>query len=332
LDKLRALQYFVAAAEEGSFAGAGRRLEVSVPAVHKLVTSLEASLGVRLFERTVQGLTLTASGHDYLESCRPLLAELAAIDETLSRTAQRPTGTLVIGAHPQAANHILVPALPRFHARHPEIQIDVRVVNKPTDVDAAVVDVFLLVGWPEADDLVHKRLGHARSLIVAAPEYWSAHGIPQHPNDLQRHVCLLMRNPGGTLIDLWEFERDEEKVAVKVNGWLTSNGRDVVLDAVLAGEGVGRFTQVTTRACLQAGRLVPVLLDWQVLGAPPVNLLYRSGQRRTPRVRLFIDYITAVLEDQEADGGGTHLATSERPYWHRRGHGRASSLRRGTAL
>jgi hypothetical protein len=72
-----------------------------------------------------------------------------------------------------------------------------------------------------------------------------------------------------------------------------------------------------------------VLLDWEVLGGPPVNLLYRSSQRRTPRVRLFIDYITAMLEDAEAGGGGAHRAPSERPYWHRRGHGRASSLLRG---
>jgi DNA-binding transcriptional LysR family regulator len=324
MDKLRALQYFVASAAEGSFAGAARRLEVSVPAVQKLVSSLERGLGVRLFERTAQGLTLTASGANYVESCRPLLEQLAALDEAVSLSASRPSGTLVIGAHPQLAHHLL----PLFHARYPDIQVDFRILNRMTDADAGTVDVFLLHGWPEANDFVHRRLGHARSLIMAAPEYWQAHGIPRQPSDLQRHACMMMRNPAGILIDLWEFERGREKAAVTVNGWLSSNGREVVLDAVLAGEGVGRFNQLTTRAHVRSGRLVPVLLDWEVKGGPPVNLLYRPNQRRTPRVRLFIDFVNALLREVDAEGaaGGVY---AERPHWHRRGYGRASSVLRG---
>jgi DNA-binding transcriptional LysR family regulator len=324
VDKLRALQYFVASAEAGSFAGAARRFEVSVPAIQKLVTALERSLGVGLFERSAQGLTLTASGASYMESCRPLLDELAAVDEAVARAAQRPSGTLAIGAHPQLAHHFLLPELPLFHARYPDILIDFRVVHRLTDPDAGTVDVFLLHGWPEANDFVHRRLGYSKSLIVAAPEYWRAHGVPRHPNDLARHRCMLMRNPTGILIDLWEFERGVEKASVTVGGWLSSNDREVVLDAVLAGEGVGRFNQITTRAHLQSGRLVPVLGDWEVKGGPPVNLLYRPNQRRTPRVRLFIEFVAALLREVEVESGGG----AERPHWHRRGYGRASSVLR----
>src|SRR5512135_2647600 len=104
MDKLRALHYFVAAAEAGSLTAAARTLQVSVPAVQKLVTSLERELGVKLFTRSRQGLRLTASGEGYLESCRPLLAELAIIDEAVSRSVHRPSGTLVIGLHAQLAH------------------------------------------------------------------------------------------------------------------------------------------------------------------------------------------------------------------------------------
>jgi LysR family transcriptional regulator for bpeEF and oprC len=332
MDKLRALQYFVAAAEKGSFAGAARQLEVSVPAIQKLVTSLERDLGVRLFERSVQGLTLTASGEGYLEECRPLLDELASIDEAVSRSAHRPSGTLVVGAHPQLAHHLLIPVLPLFHARYPDIQIDLRVIHRLTDADAGTVDVFLLHGWPEANDLVHRRLGLAKSLIVAAPGYWTAHGIPRQPKDLAQHVCMVMRNPTGILIDLWEFERGREKASVAVSGWFSSNSREALLDAVLAGEGVGRFTPLTTRAHLQSGRLVPVLLDWEVKGGPPVNLLYRPNQRRTPRVRLFVDFVAALLRELEAAGeSGMQRPFVERPHWHRRGYARASSALRWRA-
>jgi len=324
MDKLRALGYFVACAEEGRFASAARRLELSVPAVQKLVSGLERNLGTRLFERSVRGLALTASGQTYLEACRPLLADLVAVDETLRRSAHRPTGTLVIAAHSQLALHLLLPALPLFHARYPDIQIDVRVIHRLTDADAQIADVFVLHGWPEANDLVHRQLGHTRALIVGAPEYCAARGIPGHPRDLEQHTCLLMRNPAGIVIDLWEFERGTEKVAVKVSSWLCSNGREVVLDGVLAGEGIARLNHLTTRAHLQAGRLQPVLLDWEVQGGPPVNVLYRPNQRRTPRVRLFLDFVTTLLRDIEVEG----RASAARPHWHRRGYGRASTVLR----
>ena len=135
---------------------------------------------------------------------------------------------------------------------------------------------------------------------------------------------MLMRNPHGTLIDLWEFERGDDKVSVTVNGWLSSNGREVILDAVLSGQGVGRFTEVTTRAHLQTGRLVPVLSDWKVTGGPPVNLLYRTAQRRTARVRLFIDFVTSLFEERPLDA----RPHPEPPHWHRTGRARASNVLR----
>jgi len=179
-----------------------------------------------------------------------------------------------------------------------------------TDADAQTADVFVLHGWPEANDLVHRQLGHTRALIVGAPEYWASRGIPTHPHQLDQHTCVLMRNPAGILIDLWDFERGGEKASVKVSGWLCSSGREVVLDAVLAG------------AHLQTGRVVPVLLDWEVKGGPPVNVLFRPNQRRTPRVRLFLDFVTSLLREIDAQGE----RNAARPHWHRPGYGRASSV------
>jgi DNA-binding transcriptional LysR family regulator len=135
---------------------------------------------------------------------------------------------------------------------------------------------------------------------------------------------VLVRNPAGIVIDLWEFARGDEKASVKVNGWLCSTGREVVLDAVLAGEGIARLNHLTTRAHLQAGRLVPVLPEWEVQGGPPINLLFRPSQRRTPRVRVFLDFVTELLRDIEAEA----QARAALPHWHRTGYGRASSVLR----
>ena len=110
------------------------------------------------------------------------------------------------------------------------------------------------------------------------------------------HVCFAFRNPEGTVIDLWRYQRDGVEEAITVSGWLMSNRRDVNLDAVPAGEGVARISDLSAQAHLASGQLVPVLLDWEIQDASPVNLL----TRRTTRIRVFIDFVTALFRDLEA--------------------------------
>lgn len=330
MDKLRALDYFVTAAREGSFSGAARRLEVSVPAVARLVGALEKRLGLALFDRTVQGLKLTADGVRYLESCQPLLLQLAAADEALVGAAARPRGTLVVGAPPILSQHCLLPALPAFHARYPDIQVDVRTVDRPRSPEADAAEVLLLYGWPQQPGMVQRRVAKTRLLICASPGYWAAHGVPQRPKDLEHHPCLLFRDQEGTVLDFWEQERAGVKESAAVSGWLVSSHRDVILDAAIAGYGVARFTDLTVRTPIASGQLVPVLLDWESKHAPPIQLLYRASQRRLPRLRAFIDFVTELFAKLEAERA-PHLAVSleaERPHWYRRRHGRASATPR----
>lgn len=331
MDKLRALQYFIASAEERSLSGAARRLDVSVPAVSKLITSLERTLGTSLFDRTVHGLTLTSNGEIYFEACQPILDQLVAADEAFKGSTINVRGTLVVGSPQMLAQHCLLPALPRFHARYPDIQIDIRDAFQPTGADAGAVDVFVLWGWTEqSPDLVQRRIGQSRFLICASPGYWIANGVPLRPKDLERYACLLFRTPEGTVHDLWQFERNGVKESVTAKGWLVSSHRDVALDAALAGEGVVRLTDLTIRPHIQGGQLVPVLLDWDMRDAPPVDILYRPNQRRIPRARVFIDFVTELFREMEMDSGektGTHLR-AERPRWWAR-HGRASAAIEG---
>lgn len=329
MDKMRALQCFVAAAQEGSLAGAARRLEVSVPSIHKMVGALERDLGVPLFDRSARGLRLTASGQAYLEGCEPLMQELAALDERVGRAERRPAGVLVVGAHPQLAQHLVVPALPQFHAACPEVLVDLRTVNRLGDADADPVDVFLLHGWPDAQDLVHQKLGYARTVIAASPAYWASHGMLQHPRELAQRTCVMMRNPAGILLDLWEFQRADESFELQVGGWFSSNSRDATLATVLAGHGIGRFSELASLEWLGNGQLVPGLPDWEVRGGPPLNLLYRPGQRRTARVRHFIDFITEWIARRMAGSrGAVPQPLPELPRWHRRGSSRASAILR----
>ena len=328
MDKLRALQYFVAAAHERSFSGAARRMDVSIPAVARLVTSLERSLGATLFERNPQGLVLTPDGAAYLEASQPILQQVAAADESLSAASARPRGTLVVGAPPFLSQHCLLPALPAFHARHPEIQIDIRTVDRVTAPEARLAEVLIVYGWPAPSRLVHRRIARTRLLICASPAYWAANGLPKRPKDLERHACLCFRDQEGTILDFWEYERAGMREAAEVKPWLVSSHRDVLLDAAIAGAGVARFTDLSIPRQLRSGQLVPVLLDWETKQSPPVNLLFRASQKRTPRVRLFVDFATELFRGLEAESATGPTVMPERPVWYRRRHGRASASTR----
>jgi DNA-binding transcriptional LysR family regulator len=327
MDKLRALQYFVATAEERSFSGAARRLEVSVTAVAKLVTALERNLGVRLFERAASGVSLTAGGASYLEACAPALARLIEADEITRASTQRSPGKVVVGVQHVIARGCLTAALPRFHARHPEIQIDLRDFNRVTEEQTSGVDVFLVMGWPKVADLIHRVVAAGRFVVAASPAYWATHGMPRHPSELEHHVCLPIRAVDGTVMDLWNFTRGTETVSVAVKSWLTTSNahRDTALDLALAGEGVMRLLDWTDRDRFESGALVRALGDWESPEAPPVNLLYRASVRRIPRVRVFIDFVVELFREIET-ARGQQVAASEAPAWLWRRLGRASEV------
>jgi DNA-binding transcriptional LysR family regulator len=335
MDKLRALQYFAAAAADRSMSAAARRLGVSTPAIAKMITALERSLGTVLFARTVRGLALTADGESYLEACQPALAQLAAADEAVGGSVTRYRGTVVIGTPPYIGQHCILPALSAFHARYPEIQVDIRVMQLLAEDPARLagaVDVFVLHGWQEEADFVRRRLAQNRLLVCASPAYWAAHGVPRRPRDLERHPCVLWRNVAGTVLDLWKFERGGETESVKVSGWLVTDHRDAMLDATLAGDCVARLADLTSREALRSGRVVPVLLDWEALDAPRIDLFYRPAHRRIPRVRLVIDFLTALFRDLEAERARDIAPPppTDRPSWMRRRLRRTSAAGRGS--
>lgn len=304
MDKLRALEYFIAAAEGASLSAAARHHGVSVAAVAKLIGALEAELKVKLLERRTNGIVLTAAGSAYLESCGPLVRGLAEADEVASGAATKVRGTVVIGVQPVIAQECLTPALPRFMAANPEIQLDVRYFMRPTEEQVRGVDVMIVVGWPQADDLVQRRLGAVSYVVCAAPAYWAAHGMPRHPSELSRHNCLCVRSSQtGAVMDLWRFQQGNEEVTVTARGTLVADNihRDLVRDLLVAGLGVGRILEWDTHhdARFAAGALVPALRDWISPEVPPVMLLHPPSVRRTPRVRLFIDWVVQLFADIE---------------------------------
>ena len=328
MDKLRAITYFLHAARAGSFAAAARALGVSTPAVGKLIAALERDLGVALFERTARGLLVTSAGRRYLQTCGMAMDALSDADEEMRGLASGSRGTLVVGVQHTVARGCLTAALPRFHARHPEIELDVRDVQRVTEEAGTAVDVMVAVGWLRVEQLVKREVGASRFVVAAAPSYWAAHGVPAHPSELAQHNCLSIRGIGGTVLDMWSFVQGSRAESVAVKGWLTASNaqRDVALDLALQGHGVVRLLDWASRTELLSGALVPVLQDWESPEAPPVNVLYAPQMRRVPRARAFIQFVTELF--RQIDGAREHhLMPSRQPAYLRRHYEKASDAR-----
>jgi LysR family transcriptional regulator, regulator for bpeEF and oprC len=332
MDKLKALEYFIATAQEGSFTGAARRLELSVPSIAKLIGSLERELGVKLLNRSTQGLRLTSKGETYLQACLPLVEQLAQADRSLAPSGQQGPRTLVVGAPGLLSRLLLVPALGRFREKQPQVQIDLRAIDQLTVTDAQTqnLDVLVALGWPGIVNLVQRRLAQSRLIICASPKYWERHGIPERPKDLAAHQCLLVRSPEGTVLDLWRHVRANETEEVAVRGWLISESRDYVLQAVLDGQGIGRFADLSVWPHVRDGLLQPVMSDWDSNDAPPFSAMYRAESRRDPVVQAFVAFLSELLMEIELQC--QHVfgdrPTVARPGWYDKRYGRASSSAR----
>jgi DNA-binding transcriptional LysR family regulator len=330
MDKFKAIQYFLAAAQTGSLSAAARQQEVSLQAVAKLVGALETQLGVKLFQRGSRGLKLTADGVQYAEACAPLLAQLQAADDGLRQARHRPQGTLVVGGTPFFVQHCIVPALPAFHDTYPDLTLDLRTVVHLNEAAARDCDLLVLHGWFEAGDWVRRELPVMPQVTVATSGYWKRFGIPDHPGDLDNHNCLCYRNPYGKLLDLWRYRQvgtqGEVIEQVIARGWLHSNHRDNLLELALGGGGVMRIAHVSEHVDPARGLLVPVLLDWEVMDPPPLAIYFKPELRRTLRLRVFADFVDARCAEL------THLTSlkgqssvDDRPGWHHGSSRRASS-------
>lgn len=331
MDKLRALHYFVAAAEHRSFSGAARHHDVSVPAVVKLIAALERDLGIRLFDRSTQGLTLTAAGEAYLDDCRAILERLAVADEAASASSRKAAGTVVVRAPHLLSRLVLVPALQRLHATHPAVQVELRPLERlqVTNADGAGIDLLFALGLAEAVDLVQRPLARTRLLVCASAAYWQRHGRPTQPEALAAHQCLQVRSPEGTVIDYWHYRRGSEERKVAVRGFLVSESRDLVLEAVLQGQGISRFADLSIWPHLHSGSLEPVLLDWSPTDSPELSVLYRSQALRTPRTRAVLDAFVAAVHEVEAACRMRYAAVPQvrSPQWYSARPGRVSAGR-----
>ncbi|MFH6780925.1 MULTISPECIES: LysR family transcriptional regulator [Methylobacterium] len=289
------LASFLAIARHRSFRRAGLELGVSASALSHALRQMEARFGVRLINRTSRSVTLTSAGEDLLAVLdAPFLAIGSALD-VLNRHREPgdAAGRIRLNVLEHASTLLLAPVLPLFHARHPRVEIDVRVSNALLDVVEAGADAGIRYGGTVPQDMIAQRLSaDLRWVVVGAPAYLDQHGTPDHPHALSAHRCLRIRL-GDESLYRWEFERGGAPLALDVPGTVTLDNTQFALSLAAAGGGLAYLPEPCVAPSVAAGTLRIVLAEWAPMG--PGFYLYYPGRRQLPTgLRLLIDLIREV--------------------------------------
>lgn len=290
---LHGLGVLSAVVKAGSFVRAGEALGLTQSAVSRAVARVEERVGVRLFRRTARSISLTDEGLRFYESIAPHLAAIedATIEAGGSSTKVR--GRLRVNVDAGIAQFVLTPNLPSFLAQHPALSVDLVVRDRMGDLVREGFDVAIRFGVPEPSALKARLLLRTHVLTCASPEYIERHGAPRRPIDVEKHQCVMMRNPSTGSPFEWEFVRGKKVVPVNVSGQLTVNGTGPLLAACVAGQGIAQVLELYTREHLADSRLIQVLPEWAD-ETYPLYAYHHSGQLMSAKVRAFLDFVVSL--------------------------------------
>ncbi|KAA0588410.1 DNA-binding transcriptional LysR family regulator [Azospirillum lipoferum] len=294
MDRIDAMKVFVAALDEGSLAGAGRRLGRSPAAVSRALALLEANVGVRLLHRTTRSIRLSEAGERYAAVCRRILTDLEEADMLAAGERSAPRGTLTITAPVVGGEEIMRPILDAFLDAHPAVSAKLYLLDRPANLIDEGIDVALRIAHLPDSSMVAVRVGEVRRVVVAAPRYLASHPPIEQPADLAKHRIIAMTHFG---LDSWSFPPVGASAVPRTVSFtprfVVNSVRAAVASAV-EGHGVVRlFTyHVAEKVC--DGQLEIVLKDAE--HAPlPVHLIAPEGRLSTPKVRAFIDFAVPRL-------------------------------------
>jgi DNA-binding transcriptional LysR family regulator len=291
-DRARSLEVFAAVMREGSFSAAGRTLGLTPSAVARSIDRIEARLGVRLLLRSTRALTPTVEGQAYLQTARRILADLDDAERQLADQGA-PRGRLRISAALSHGRLRIVPLLGAFAALYPHILIDIALSDGIVDIAAGQADVAIRFGALADSLLTARKLGESGRVIVAAPEYLARHGTPAVPEDLHAHNCLNFNFRRAEPI--WPFRRGGADIVLSVKGNIEANNGETLGQLAAAGVGVARVGAFSVVDDIAAGRLVPILEDFNPGDVELIHAVFVGGSQTPARVRAFVDFLSERL-------------------------------------
>lgn len=292
MDRLDAMHLFVRVAELGSFAAVAQQLGLARSVVTRQIAALEAHLGVKLMARSTRRLSLTSAGTAYLEKCRVILNLVETAETDVAEERVNPRGNIRISLPLSFGLKRLAPLLLEFSRRYPEVGLDMDYSDRRVNLIEEGIDLSIRITRRLEGSDIARRIGTARMLAVASPDYLARHGRPQHPSELAHHECLGY-TVGGTG-QSWQFMVDGQLASFPVRSRIHANNGDVLTEAAAQGLGITLQPDFIIDGVLAAGRIEAVLAEFPVpeLG---IYAMLPSNRHVPHRVRVLMDALAAGL-------------------------------------
>ena len=299
MDKLKAMNTFVAIVDQGSLSAAGDKLDRSPAAIVRTLAGLERHLGVRLLNRSTRRLALTDEGRDYLQHCRQILADIHGAEARLDSRRTEPAGTLAITAPVMFGHLHLTPLLNQWLKEHPQMRAELTLLDRVTDLLEEGFDLALRIGHLADSTLIAHPLGHTGYALCASPELIEQRGHPSHPKDLADWPTVCFAPAGST----WHFQVDGKPWPQRIDPLIRANQVDTQLAAARDGLGLCRVLSYQAQQDFERGTLVPLLSDYNP-PPMPVQFVFPHSRLLSPRVRHFMEAVEGPLRERLAGAAG----------------------------
>jgi DNA-binding transcriptional LysR family regulator len=289
LDHVAAMSTFVRVVESGSLSGAARAIPSSLTSVSRQIAALEAHYGTQLLLRTTRRLALTEDGRLFYDQAKSVLNEFKQIELLLSSRRDKPAGRLRVSAPTLMGRLLVAPLLPEFLRRHDGISVELLLVDRAVDMVEEDIHVALRVGRLPDSPLIARKLGDLTMIVCAAPSYLQRRGVPQTPDDLRGHDCLVFSDTPGAA--QWRFKANRKTdYKIGLSGRLWINSLDALVAAAADGAGIVRVPSWQVAREIAAGRLQRILTAHEP-PATPVHLVFPPARLGSPKTRIFVDYL-----------------------------------------
>jgi LysR family transcriptional regulator for bpeEF and oprC len=259
---------------------------------------LEAALGVKLLNRTTRSVSVTTDGAAYYPRCVAILDQIRETEESLARHHAAPGGRLRVDAPTLMARLVIVPALPAFFARYPDIELQLGSSERRADLIEEGVDCAVWSGELEDSTLIARRVGQLYFGTCAAPTYLAAHGQPHHPDELGSHRCINHFSPRTGKIFDWVFAKNGARLQTSLRGHIALDDENSYLAAAEAGLGIAQIPAFVLKEALERGSLELVLGDWFPEPAP-LNVVYPENRHLSSKIRVFVDWVAELFAEHD---------------------------------
>ena len=286
------MEVFVRVVASGGFSAAAREMKLTPSAISKLIARLEGRLGVRLLDRSTRSVRLTAEGELYYRHALRVVADIEEIERELSTRRDRPQGPLRVNSSVPIARCCVIPLLPDFLDRYPEIDLDLTLSDAVADLMECGADVAIRIGPLQDSSLRARKLVAFQRVVVASPAYLACHGVPRVPADLRRHNCLSFNLKPS--LNEWPFAGCEDR-SIPTSGNIRADNGETLRQLALSGAGIARLATFMVAEDIAAGRLLALLEEFHPGDTLAAFAVFHDRKHMAARIRCFIDFLVGRL-------------------------------------